>query len=745
MSQLKLQEIRNIRLEKAKKLREMGIDPYPAKSNKEISNSEILEKYEEYEGKEVTVAGRLMSWREHGQIAFGHIQDEKGRLQLFVQEKELENTNTEKQTLGFNNLNLLDIGDFVEAKGTVAKTSRGEISVIPHTIRILTKSLRPLPDKWEGLQDPELIYRKRYLDLVMNPERKEMFKRKSLFWQANRKFMEKNGFMEVETPILEHLTGGADARPFQTHHNALDEDFYLRISTELYQKRLIGGGFEKVYTLGPNFRNEGIDDEHLQEYYQIEWYWVYATYKENMNLVRDMFRFIAQKVYGKTQFTTRGLTYDLEDDWEEIDYVKVIRDKHGIDVFTATEDDMFSVIKKHGVELTGAINRIRLIDNLWKIIRKDIAGPAFLVHVPEFISPLAKRWPNDERLTERFQPIIAGSELGNGYSELNDPVDQYQRFLEQQKARDAGDDEAQMMDIDYVEMLEYGMPPTSGYGMSERVFWAFENVTAREATFFPQLRYKVDDTVAQIYPDFKVPRKATSKRKLVSEMDANCTISSPVKDMFEGISYAWVLIKGVDIKKFDKALEEKKRQVVNEQSHIEPEEIRNIPSIKSYREMIKETGMDPNRHIPSPEALLKRVVQGKGIYNINTGVDAYNLAVLETHIGLGGFDAAFVEFPVILRFSENGEEMRLLGDNGKVTKTKDGQLVYADKEKLLTLDLNYRDIERTKITEKTKDIILFADGGSGISKEDVRRALKKGAEYIQEFNGGEIGEYNLVE
>jgi lysyl-tRNA synthetase, class II len=507
----KLSEIRNIRLEKAQKLREMGIDPYPSKSTKEYSNKEIVDNFEKFDGKEVTLAGRLMSWREHGQIAFGHIQDESGKMQLFVQEKELQKTDIKSQTLGWKDLNLLDVGDFVETTGLIGKTTRGEISLIPHTIRILTKSLRPLPDKWEGLTDPELIYRKRYLDLVMNPDRKEMFKRKARFWQANREFMFKNGFIEVETPILEHLTGGADARPFETHHHALDEDFYLRISTELYQKRLIGGGFEKVFTLGPNFRNEGIDDEHLQEYYQIEWYWAYANYRQNMDLVRDSFRYVAKEVYGKTKFESKGHTFDLADDWEEIDYVKVIKDTHNIDIFKATDNEMLAVIKKHGVELSGTINRIRLIDNLWKIIRKGIAGPAFLVHVPKIVSPLAKSLPGDDARTERFQPIIAGTELGNGYSELNEPVDQYERFLEQQSARDAGDDEAQMMDIDYVEMLEYGMPPTSGYAHSERAFWAFENVSAREATFFPQLRFKVDDSVKEIYPEFKIPRKSSKK------------------------------------------------------------------------------------------------------------------------------------------------------------------------------------------------------------------------------------------
>lgn len=509
-STLKL--IRDTRIEKLKHLHELGIDPYPAGSKKEFANARVVENFDKFEGRQVTLAGRIRSWREHGKLIFGHLQDESGLIQLFIKADVLDSTSKENQTIGFDDLNLLDVGDFIQVTGEVTKTSRGEVSIVPKQIKLLTKSLRPLPDKWEGLTDPELIFRKRYLDLLMKPQRMEMFKRKAKFWEANRDFMHKNGFLEVETPILEHFTGGADAKPFKTHHNALDEDFYLRISTELYQKRLIGAGFEKVYTIGPNFRNEGIDDEHLQEYYQIEWYWAYATYRNNMEMLKEMFRFIAKEVYGKTKFESHGHTFDLADDWEEINYVDIIKSKFGIDVFDASDAQILKVVKEHGIVLEGAINRARLIDNLWKLLRKDISGPAFLVNEPKFMSPLAKSKPDDEALTERFHIIIAGSELGNGYSELNDPLDQYERFLEQQKARDAGDDEAQMMDIDYVEMLEYGMPPTSGYAHSERLFWFLENVSAREATLFPQMKHKYDENVPEIYPDFKTSTKKLKKK-----------------------------------------------------------------------------------------------------------------------------------------------------------------------------------------------------------------------------------------
>lgn len=495
----RLAEIRNERIAKIKKLVALGISPYPSHSQKDVANLEVVTEFNAYEGKTVSLTGRLRALREHGKLAFADLEDQSGKIQLLLRESSLGQTDKKKGTLGFSELSLFDVGDFVEAKGIVCKSKTGAVSLDVKELKLLTKSIRPLPDSWEGLKDPDTIFRRRYLDLVMSEGRRALFQRKAKFWQVSRAYMVQNGFLEVETPVLEHVTGGADARPFETHHHALDEKFYLRISTELYQKRLIGGGFEKIYTLAPNFRNEGIDEEHLQEFYQLEWYWAYADYRQNMELVKNMFRHVAKEVYGTTKFTRGEHTFDLADEWEELDYATIILDKLGIDIFGDSESAMVKVLQKRKVKLDGKVNKPRLIDNLWKIIRKDIAGPAFLVNEPKFMSPLAKSKSDNPELTERFHVIIAGSELGNGYSELNDPAEQLARFLEQQSARDAGDDEAQMLDIDYVEMLEYGMPPTSGYGHSERVFWFLENVTAREGTLFPQMKRHVSKLSKEIY------------------------------------------------------------------------------------------------------------------------------------------------------------------------------------------------------------------------------------------------------
>ena len=484
----RIDEILAERRRKIEELTRLGIDLYPARSQKDAANGEVVANFPKYEGKSLNLTGRIVSWREHGKLTFGHLYDQSGKIQLFIRAEAIEPTSREKQVLGFGDLKLLDVGDFIQVFGEIVKTKTGEVSVLAATIKLLTKSLRPLPEKWAGIRDPETAFRKRYLDLLMSPEKKERFERKARFWEANRKFMKDHGFIEVETPVLETTVGGADARPFVTHMNALDQDFFLRISTELYEKRLLAGGFEKIYTLGPNFRNEGMDDEHLPEYYQLEWYWAYADYHDGMKFIKEMYRYVAREVYGRTKFTSRGMTYDLADEWEEIDYAKVIKEKLGVDVFSSTDGTMLKVVKAKGLKLPGDINRARLIDNLWKLVRKEIAGPAFLINEPKFMSPLAKSKPENPEVTERFHVIIAGSEIGNGYSELNNPVDQRARLTEQQKAREEGDEEAQMMDPDFVEMLEYGMPPTCGWGHSERLFWFLEDISGREGTLFPPLR-----------------------------------------------------------------------------------------------------------------------------------------------------------------------------------------------------------------------------------------------------------------
>mgnify|MGYP002753515279 FL=1 len=493
-----LQDYRNERLRKLETLRQLGVEPYPAKSERTHTCAEVLSEYDELAGKEVVVAGRVASIRSFGKLAFIKLRDQSGDVQLYLQRDDVAELDAARGVLGMKQLKLLDTGDFIEAKGVMTTTQTGEKSVGVRELRLLTKSLRPMPEK---LENKEERLRRRYVDMNVNPEVRERFIRRSKFWQATRDYLNSNGFIEINVPVLEHTTGGADANPFVTHMDALgDQQFYLRISHELPLKRLIGAGFEKVYDLGPRFRNENYSDEHLPEHIAMEWYAAYWDWKQGMRFMESMYKDVLKKTFGTLQFQLGKFNVDMSGEWEVWDYAEVIRKHYGIDVYNTTIEEVAAKLKEHNLEVEKTDSIPRSIDKLWKNIRKDVAGPVWLVNTPKFISPLSKANPENPETVERFQPVIAGSELGNGFSELNDPIDQLNRFLEQQQMRDAGDEEAMMLDIDYVEMLEYGMPPACGWGYSERVFWIFEGVTAREGVPFPQLKSEIDETTRAIYP-----------------------------------------------------------------------------------------------------------------------------------------------------------------------------------------------------------------------------------------------------
>jgi lysyl-tRNA synthetase class 2 len=355
---------------------------------------------------------------------------------------------------------------------------------------MLTKSLLPLPEKWHGITDPDERYRKRYLDILTDPDLQKLFRQKSAFWEVTRNFMKEHGFLEVETPTIEVTTGGAEANPFKTRHNDFDIDVFMRISVgELWQKRLMAAGFAKTFEIGRVYRNEGSSPDHLQEFTNMEFYWAYADYGMGMDLVEQLYKKIALEVFETTTFTTRGHTFDLAHEWKRIDYVAEIQQQTGINVLDASDEEMKAKLDELGVVYTGT-NRERLTDTLWKYCRKGIAGPAFLIRVPKLVSPLAKACVDDPRVTERFQVLLAGSEVGNGFSELNDPIDQRARFELQQKLIESGDEEAMMPEWEFVEMLEHGMPPTCGFGFGERLFAFFVDKPLRETQLFPLLKPK---------------------------------------------------------------------------------------------------------------------------------------------------------------------------------------------------------------------------------------------------------------
>ncbi len=424
-----------------------------------------------------------MSLRTHGRISFATVADSSGQIQLAFK----------KDVLGKAKYKLLrrfDMGDFIQATGPLFKTQAGEISVDTNKFSILAKSLRPMPEKFHGIKDEELKLRKRYLDILTNEETREMVVRRSKFWQTMRQFLLEQNFIEVETPVLETVTGGAEARPFIAHHNALDIDVYLRISCgELWQKRLMVAGLERTFEIGRIFRNEGMSHEHLQDYTQMEFYMAYADYEQGMKMIEKLYKRLAKETFGTLQFKIGTHKVDLAKPWSIYRYGEIIKKKTKIDITTASLDEIKRKLKELKIDYVAKdLNRNRAIDSLWKYCRRQISGPGFLIDVPVEIEPLAKRKSDNPELVQRFQVILAGSEMGKGFSELNDPIDQAERLKLQQKLRDAGDDEAQMFDRDFVEALEYGMPPTFGFGVSERLFAFLSNKPARETQIFPLMK-----------------------------------------------------------------------------------------------------------------------------------------------------------------------------------------------------------------------------------------------------------------
>lgn len=478
-----LDDVRNERLKKLEILKAKGKEAYPSQTHRTHSVSEALLSFDELMGNEVpvTLAGRIMVIRGQGAILFAPLFDGTGKIQAVVKEDVMSDE--------FFSLfkEVVDGGDFIEASGTLFVTERGERSLLVREWKMLTKTLLPLPDKYHGLQDEEERFRKRYLDLLTKDELRALFLRKEKFWDVTRSFMKARGFTEVETPTLELTTGGAEARPFRTHHNDFDVDVFLRISVgELWQKRLLGAGFPKTFEIGRVYRNEGTSPEHLQEFTNMEFYWGYANYEMGMELVKELYRTIAREVYGTTTFTYKSHTFDLGAEWVLVDYVEEIKKQTGVDVQSATEDELRAKLSELNVTYEGQ-NRERLTDTLWKYCRKNIAGPAFLVNHPKLIAPLAKAKEGTE-VVEMFQPLIAGSEVGRGYSELNDPIEQKERFDVQQTLIESGDEEAMMPDDEFVEMLEHGMPPTCGFGFGERLFTILENKPLREVQLFPLMK-----------------------------------------------------------------------------------------------------------------------------------------------------------------------------------------------------------------------------------------------------------------
>jgi lysyl-tRNA synthetase class 2 len=476
------QDTEKVRREKLDQLRKLGINPYPHSSERQQTNKAAKEMM----GQQVVVAGRVMGKRGHGKLVFLDLLDETDKIQIFISQKIIGGEQ-------FELLQLVDIGDFVEASGKVFKTVAGEISIQCAVIKVLSKALKPLPSTWFGLKDVEERYRKRYLDFIINPESKKIIELRSKIVSEVRKILIEKGFLEIETPTLQPIYGGANARPFKTYYNALKEDFYLKISDELYLKRLIVGGFEKVFEIDHNFRNEGIDATHNPEFTMMECYWAYADYNQIMNLTEEIYSRVAKNVLGTTKVNYNGFDIDLKTPWERMTMSEAIQKHLGFDISRLNDEEL----KQTAVDLKvdygkrgGVFNRGLTIAAIFELAEEKLVGPVFITDFPKETTSLCKLHRNNPELIERFEPYIGGKEIGNAYTELNDPDLQRHFFEEEVKAKAEGNDETHPLDEDFLTAMEYGMPPTGGLGLGiDRMIMIMTGThSIRNVIAFPTLR-----------------------------------------------------------------------------------------------------------------------------------------------------------------------------------------------------------------------------------------------------------------
>lgn len=502
MSNLPLAAIRGVRLEKIASLRELGLNPFPAKSHRTHMTAAVASNYEELEGQTATIAGRLMSWRKMGGMAFGHVQDQTGLLQIALRRGEMQPTDASAGTLGFENVNLLDVGDIVECTGKIGKTKTGEISIIADSLRILTKSLRPFPDKHFGIKDREILLRKRYLDTTINPENRTHFEQISQMLFEIRRFLNLRGFLEFNSPIIQPQYGGGTAKPFIANVNALSTDMYLAISHELYLKRLVTAGFDKVFVIGRHFRNEGIDRSHHPEFVMLETMTAYENYEYNMQLIEDLFRHIATSVFGRTTFTVKGHEVDFANTWPRVLMADAVLNATGIDFRTITSvEEANAKLAELGIKDAQPSVGNAMVRAFEEKVEKSLIQPTFIYGHPVEISPLAKPMQNDPRYVERFEIFIAGMECGDNWSEQNDPVQLLETWKKAFKPEDRDEGEFHPLDYDFIETMEHAMPPTTGIGPGlERLAMIF---TGKEdiydVIFFPLMKPLLGEVNKVIY------------------------------------------------------------------------------------------------------------------------------------------------------------------------------------------------------------------------------------------------------
>ncbi len=719
-----IDELKKVRLEKLEKLRNMGVDPYPSS----IRREHTIGQARKMEGKTAEVTGRIVGMRGHGKIYFLDIQDETGKIQVAIKSDTCD-------AKALQIVPFLDIADFVAVQGMVDTTQAGELTVFASDFQIIAKTLLPLPDQWHGLKDVEERYRKRYLDTILNAEVRERLFARSRVIDALRDFLTDRGFLEVETPTLQPIYGGGFARPFVTHHNELEADFYLRISDEMYLKRLIVGGFDKVFEVTKVFRNEGVDHDHNPEFTMFEAQIAYEDYSYGMDIIEEIIEYIALQVFGKTKFMYQGTEIEVKRPWSRMRMVEAIEKFTGVNPLTW---ETVAEAKKAVQQIEGIredkfkeLGKMRSIGEciafvFEETVEEKLIQPTIIYDYPIENSPLAKKC-EDPRFTQRFEMFAFGSELGNNYTELNDPLDLRKRFVEEKKREEAGFDEAHQTDYDYLTAIEHGFPPTCGIaiGIDRLVMLLTDARSIKEVIAFPTLR-----------PEVVAKPKPKTEVSFITK-PSHFSIDQDVKKAFPTISVGVALIKGVTIEKKSAALEKEKDALVAQLAGLTTEKIGAFPEIVSYRTLYKAMGVDWHSRRPSPEALLRRVALGKGLYTVNTCVDAYNLIVMKHRVSVGAFDAANIQFPTMLRFPGAGDQILLLGDE-KPTEYSPKELAYYDQEGGFNIDFNYRDAQRTMVTQETKDVWINVDGIFDVTPELVARSLQQSVALIVKHCGGTV-------
>ncbi|MEE9323189.1 MAG: lysine--tRNA ligase [Candidatus Aenigmarchaeota archaeon] len=660
------------RLAKLKQLRKTD-DPYKRRYEKTHDIKEIisklskLKKGEKRKNFKTAIAGRIRSIRKHGRLIFSDMEDFSGKIQLIIEEK----------TIRGNRFRFFDeminTGDILGAKGFVIRTEKGELSIWVSDFELLTKSLLPLPKEWFGLKDKELRYRQRYVDLIMNPEVREIFDKRRMIIESMREFLKGQGFIEVETPILQPIYGGASAKPFESHLHSLGMKIYMRISNEMYLKRLIVGGYERIFEFSQDFRNEGIDKTHNPEFMLMETMCAYADYKDSMEVTEKMIEHVVKKVCGKTRIVYQGQVLEFKTPWKRMSMLGTIKKYTGKDLTKTNKEEALKTAKKLGVEAEEGMTWGEIVFRIFEEKAEEhLIQPIHIYDFPADVSGLSKRKKDSERIAERFESFINTWEMVNSYSEANDPERLKEYWEKAEKDLVKGDEEAQRMDTDFLRALEYGMPPTSGIGlgMDRLVMLLTNSPSIRDVLFFPFMK---PEGAIEIKPEVK---KTYTKEEAQHGL---FLIDRDTLKKFPGLKIGVAIIRDVKVKREDKGLEKQRKEIVNSIRRKSKDLLEKSGRLKAYEEIYKRTGVDFTKRKPSPTAMIKRLLEGKDLYKVNTVVDAYNLAVIKFQISMGAFNYDKFSFPVVLRLSERGEKFQSLGESGFRDLDK-GEMIYSDQE-----------------------------------------------------------------